>query len=199
MPTPLVPLPDAFRKTAISLPDPSGTRRNLMFYRTHKSWHGRPFHFCKHEGLFTQPYYFQKIFKNEYTFAPGRLISELKNQAKICKMNFPIKNSLEWHGMNGMEWNATNSGRFLKPCFPEYDFYGKIEGYMEVRRPILCGISWISGRRLAPERVSWNGYRHLRQNSYFWWCHFFLKAKRCTKRSWAGPHGKFPVEMQYIF
>ena len=26
----------------------------------------------------------------------------------------------------------------FKPCFPEYDFYGKIEGYMEVRGPTLC-------------------------------------------------------------
>ena len=54
----MLTLPDAFRKSDLSLPDSSGTRRNLMFYMTHKSWHGWSFYFCKHDGLFTQPFGF---------------------------------------------------------------------------------------------------------------------------------------------
>ena len=44
-------------------------------------------------------------------------------------------------------------GRIFKSCFPEYDFYGKIEAYNQVRRPILCRLFRISARGLSPKRV----------------------------------------------
>ena len=45
------------------------------------------------------------------------------------------------------------SSRILKSFFPEYDFYGKIEAYNEVRRPILCRLFRISAQGLPPKRV----------------------------------------------
>ena len=46
------------------------------------------------------------------------------------------------------------SSRILKKSFfPEYDFYGKIEAYSEVRRPILCRLFRISAWWLPPKRV----------------------------------------------
>ena len=45
------------------------------------------------------------------------------------------------------------SSPILKSFFPEYDFYGKIEAYNEVRRPILCRLFRISARWLPPKRV----------------------------------------------
>ena len=46
-----------------------------------------------------------------------------------------------------------NLGRILKSFFPEYDFYGKIEAYNQVRRPILCRLFRISAQGLPPKRV----------------------------------------------
>ena len=55
--------------------------------------------------------------------------------------------------IRGVSRSLATPSYFFDPCFPVYDFYGKIKASNQVRRPILCRLFRISARWLAPKRV----------------------------------------------